>query len=380
MVADGAEPALPRGGGVRGRPRRHRPAEGRPLPAPCRGLARGHARRPARPRDDLAHGDAALAAAPGADPRAGAGRRRRRRLHRADEPPARDPDGAARALRGAGRLLRRRRADEPARVRRHGHGLQHLPRRRPVRVRPRPLQLRGRHPAAARARRPPGGAALLGDRPGALRAAARRAGARRLLLRLRRQVPARVDARARRRAEPPAAGRELRARRRGLPRRRRRGARARPDPLQRLPARDLGGADQPQRHAPLARDRRRLLDGAPVRARRVRGRDRLEPARGDRALVRAGQRAARRPRRRRGDRGLPRRCSPIRRRRRSWAAAPASACSTSTRTRTARGGCSSCSTWASRWPPVPDVVEQPARGGRCCPGSPSCAASRSCRR
>ena len=34
-------------------------------------------------------------------------------------------------------LLRRRRADEPARVRRHGHGLQLLPRRRSVRVRPR---------------------------------------------------------------------------------------------------------------------------------------------------------------------------------------------------------------------------------------------------
>ena len=43
-----------------------------------------------------------------------------------------------------GRLLRRRRADEPAGVRRHGHRLQLLPRRRSVRVRPRPLELGGR--------------------------------------------------------------------------------------------------------------------------------------------------------------------------------------------------------------------------------------------
>ena len=54
------------------------------------------------------------------------------------------PTRAARALRRAGRLLRRRRADEPARVRRHGHGLQLLPRRRPGRVRPRRLELGGR--------------------------------------------------------------------------------------------------------------------------------------------------------------------------------------------------------------------------------------------
>ena len=74
-------------------------------------------------------------------------------------------------------------------------GLQHLPRRRPVRVRPRPLQLRGRAPAAARARRAPRRAPLLGRRPGAVRAAAGREGARRLLLRLRRQVPARLDGR-----------------------------------------------------------------------------------------------------------------------------------------------------------------------------------------
>ena len=46
----------------------------------------------ARARGDLALGDAALAASPRGDPRARAGRGRGRRLHRPDEPPARDPD------------------------------------------------------------------------------------------------------------------------------------------------------------------------------------------------------------------------------------------------------------------------------------------------
>ena len=99
-----------------------------------------------RPRDargDLALGDAALAEAPRAARRARAARRGRR-LHRADGAPARHPDGAARAVRHPGRLLRRRRADEPARVRRHGHRLQLVPRRRSVRVRPAALELRGR--------------------------------------------------------------------------------------------------------------------------------------------------------------------------------------------------------------------------------------------
>ena len=65
-------------------------------------------------------------------------------------------------------------------------------------------------------------------------------------------------------------------------------ARDRRRAVQRLRPRDLGRADQPQRHAPLARDGAGLLDVPPVRA-RERGRgDRLQPARGDRALVRAG--------------------------------------------------------------------------------------------
>ena len=73
-------------------------------------------------------------------------------------------------------------------------------------------------------------------------------------------------------------------------------------PVQRLRARDLGGARQPQHDAPPARDGRRLVDRAPVRARVVGRGDRLEPARGDRALVRARARARRR-RERRGGRG-----------------------------------------------------------------------------
>ena len=183
--------------------------------------------------------------------------------------------------------------------------------------------------------------------------------------------------RARRRAEPPPPRGGLRARGRGLPRRRRRGARPRPDPVQRLPARDLGGADQPQRHAPLARDGSRLLDGAPVRARRLRRRDRLQPAGRDRALVRPRPRAARRPRRRRRRPRPTASCSPTRGRRRSSAAAPASASSTSTRTGTARGGCSSCSTCASRWRPVPETAERAAPAAAPRRARASCAASRS---
>ncbi len=61
------------------------------------------------------------------------------------------------------------------------------------------------------------------------------------------------------------------------------------------------------------------------------------------------------------------RSSPTRRRRRRWAAVPVSVCSTSTPTRIARAGCSSCSTSASRWWPVPDLAQQPA-GAAALPG------------
>ena len=66
--------------------------------------------------------------------------------------------------------------------------------------------------------------------------------------------------------------------------------------------------------------RSRLVDVPPVRARRVRRRDRVEPARGDRPLVRAGPRADRRRGRRRGDGGVPR---PARRSRAGGGARPA---------------------------------------------------------
>ena len=131
VVADGAEPAVPRGGDVRARARRRRAAEGRPVPAARRGAAR-RTRAPTGPcarsiwryvtprwrrhLESLLERERDVDAVD--------------RLHRADVALPRHPDGAARALRRAGRLLRRRRADEPARVRRHGHRLQLLPRRR----------------------------------------------------------------------------------------------------------------------------------------------------------------------------------------------------------------------------------------------------------
>ena len=58
-------------------------------------------------------------------------------------------------------------------------------------------------------------------------------------------------------------------------------------PVQRVRARDLVGARQPEHHAPAARDRPRVLDGSSLRACVLGRRDRLEPACGHRALVRA---------------------------------------------------------------------------------------------
>ena len=121
-------------------------------------------------------------------------------------------------------------------------------------------------------------AVLLGRRSGVLRATAGREGGRRLLLRLRRQVPAGVDAGDGRRAEPRRAGDRLRAGRPRLSGRHGRGADARRRPVQRLRARDLGGADQPQHHAALACQRPRVVDLPPVRAGLGRRGDRLESA------------------------------------------------------------------------------------------------------
>ena len=190
----------------------------------------------------------ALAQAPREGHRAGASRRRRL-LHRADGALPRHPDGAARAVRDPGRLLRRRRADEPARVRRHGHGVQLLPRRRSIGVRlvlsnsegglPRcsssardgPRRSSGeRTPSSSRRSRWPRrwtcsstatatSSAASGRRPWS----ASRAGRRR-----------RSTSRSGAVTSKATSGR----------------ARDRRRPVQRLRARDLVGADQPQRDAP----------------------------------------------------------------------------------------------------------------------------------
>ena len=94
------------------------------------------------------------------------------------------------------------------------------------------------------------------------------------------------------RAQPPPAAGGLHARGQRLSRRHRQRAVHRRRPVQRLLERDLGGTHQPQHHAAIARDRARLFDVAAVRAGDVRRGHRLEPARGHRALVRAGSRAA----------------------------------------------------------------------------------------
>ena len=104
-------------------------------------------------------------------------------------------------------------------------------------------------------------------------------------------------------------------------------------PVQRLRARDLGGA----RSTSTSRGARtRRVDGSstcrPFELAAARRRDRLEPARGDRALVRA--RASELLVVDDADEaldGVPRRCSTTRLRPRRWARARASGCSTSTR-------------------------------------------------
>ena len=186
-----------------------------------------------------------------------------------------------------------------------------------------------------------------------------REGDGRLLLRLRRQVPPGVDGGDDRRAEPPAR-RRLLARRPGLPRRHRPRAARRRRAVQRLLARDLGGADQPERHPARARLRLRLVHVAAVRAGDVRRDDRLQPAR--RASSAGSSRAAscsssRTPTRRPPPTAS---CSTTRRRRRRWAAPPASARSTSTPSSTGRGGCSTCSASASRRPSVAEVADRDA--------------------
>ena len=129
VVADGAQPGLPRGGVVREGRDAGRSAEGRPLPAPRRGQP-----------DDRRRPLTREAIWRFVTPR---WRRHLERLVERGRPDAVLVFTVPMALRGiptrcatlrpADRLLRRRRADEPARVRRHGHRLQLLPRRRPRR-------------------------------------------------------------------------------------------------------------------------------------------------------------------------------------------------------------------------------------------------------
>ena len=204
LVAHRAEPDLPRGRDYARGARRRRPAQGRPLPAPRRGEPGRHPLDRLDARDDLALGDAALAAASRAARRA---RARRRRGVVFTVPMAH--------FRGIPTALRERfgvpvvfyDGDVPMSLPEFGGmdtGFNYYHGADPSRVRPRRLELGGRARAAARARRAPRRDRLLGRRPRVLRAAAGREGARRLLLRLRRQVPARVDGGDGRRAEPRA--------------------------------------------------------------------------------------------------------------------------------------------------------------------------------
>ena len=204
----------------------------------------------------------------------------------------------------------------------HRHRLQLLLRRRPVRVRPRRLELGGRAGPAPRARRPPGRGGLLGGRSGALPAAPGREGDRRLLLRLRRQVPSGVDGGDDRRAEPRVSdvdfalgGRDFR----GDTGR----ARLAGDVPFNVFSRAISAARINLNVTRRAHATVYASSTSPaVRAGDVRRDDRLQPARGDRALVRAGPRAGRR-RRTRTRRPTPTRsCSTTRARRRRWGARP----------------------------------------------------------
>ena len=301
----------------------------------------GRARRPRDARGDLALGDAALAAAPRAARRARAARRGRR-LHRADGAPPRHPDGAARALRHPGRLLRRRRADEPARVRRHGHRLQLVPRRRSVRVRPRCSRTprAGSSACASSARgapRPSSGAPTPSSSRRS-RSTRRSTSSSTATATSSAATGWRRWSASRRGALP---GRRLRARRARLPGRHRPRAADRRRAVQRVrrarsPRRGSTSASRAARTRPSTRRRRAARSSSPSAGAAIVS----NPYDGIERWFEPGSRAARRRRRRRGDRRLPRRCSTTRRRPRSWAAARASACSTSTPTATARAGCS----------------------------------------
>ena len=229
------------------------------------------------------------------------------------------------------------------RVRRHGHGLQLLPRRRSGRVRPRRLELGGR------ARRACSSSARAAPRPSS--GAPTPTSSRRSRSRRRRTSSSTATA-----TSSGATGwrRSSASRRASCPTSTSRSAAA--------TSRATSGAraligDVPFNVFPRAisaarvnlcitrRSHATVYASSLLPAVRARGGgrgDRRESVQRDRALVRARQRAARRQRRGRGGRRPTATCSTIRRRPRRWGAARASACSTSTPTGTARGGCSSC--------------------------------------
>ena len=146
---------------------------------------------------------------------------------------------------------------------------------------------------------------------------------------------------------------------RDYPRRRRSRPLDRARAVQRLPAHDLFRADQPQRDEACACGDLCVLDRTAVRARRLRSGDRLEPDRGNRAVVRARPRPpASSPGRTRPSRHTAS-CSGTPRRRRSWGGEHVSGCWTSTRTLTVHAGCSGSSDSEPTQVSVSDTVVAP---------------------
>ncbi len=213
----------------------------------------------------------------------------------------------------------------------------------PVGVRPRALELGGRDRAAARARCASGRGALLGRRSRVLRAAAvekevdvffygygdkfRRDWMKTMVGEASRLAPE---------LDFALGGLDFQGDTGPAPD-------ARRHSVQPLRTRDLGGARQPQHDAASARDGRRLVDSASVRARR-RPAPRSSPTRtrgSSAGSSRAASSSSSRAPRKRSPRTAS--SSPIPGRPTRWVDERASACSTSTRTPTARDGCSSSS-------------------------------------
>ena len=302
-----AVPSSRRGGGSRRtrRTARARPtprsadglarAQGRPVPPARRGEPRGERARPAHARDDLEGRHPALAPAPRA-PRRGGAAGRGDRVHGPDGALPRDRDascGSASAIPVAFYD-----GDVPMSLPEFGGmdtGFNYYHGADPSEY---DLVLSNSEGGARRllelgARRVE--PVLWAADPEFFRPAPGREGARRLLLRLRRQVPPRVDGGAGRRAEPARSADRLRARRPRLPGRRRWRAAARATSRSTSFARAISAARvnlnvTRRSHATVPR----LVDLPAVRARGGGRGDRLQPARRDRALVRAGQRADRR--------------------------------------------------------------------------------------